>query len=238
LGEGLSHSEIQELLGAYALGAVDEAEQTIIEGHLVACESCRVELDEHRRLAGILRQHATRVSPLASMESNGSPRTTEDVARARLARRWGVPVAVAIVLLLVGGLFAQGQIRFDDLEARIDRIAVLERAQLAAADPAALVTALRTSAHAPVLTVVSREAGGDSYAMNAALPRLEAGKTYQLWQVDDDGSVTAAVALGRSADVAGFSLSSGVDSFLLTVEEDRAPSQPTLPAVAEARATP
>ena len=167
-----SHEEIQELLGAYALDAVDDRERAIIETHLETCESCRVELEDHRRLAETMRRHAARMSPLASVEANGSARTNGGVPGSRLAHRWRFPVAMAIALALFGGLFAQGEIRFNELEARMARIVLLERAQLATTDPAAIVTTLRTPRTEPVLTVVSRAVGGDSYAMNSTLPPL------------------------------------------------------------------
>ncbi|MHB1533433.1 MAG: anti-sigma factor family protein [Acidimicrobiales bacterium] len=47
--EDLSHGDIQELLGAYCLDAVDERERATVEAHLKVCESCRSELDDHRR---------------------------------------------------------------------------------------------------------------------------------------------------------------------------------------------
>ncbi len=231
MSEDLSHSEIQDLLGAYALGAVDDDERTIIDAHLQTCESCRIELDDHSRLAETLLRHASRVSPLASIEANGSAKKNDDAVRQHRVRRWAAPVAIVIVAVILGGFFVQGEIRSDDLETRMQRIEVLERAQLAATDPAAVVTTLRTPRSEPVLTVVSRAAGGASYAMNSALPRLAGGRTYQLWRVDN-GVITAAVALGPRPDATAFSVPSGVSEFLLTVETGPVPSRPTLPAVA------
>lgn len=238
MSEDLSHDDIQELLGAYALGAVDECERAIIAAHLETCESCRVELDDHSRLAEALRRHASRVSPLASTESNGSHKTSEDVARSGLVRRWGVPVAMAILLVVMGAVLAQMHLSSDHLAATTGRIELLQRAQLAIADPAAVVTTLRTPRKEPVLTVVSSAAGGNSYAMYGALPPLADGRAYQLWRVDN-GEATATVALGRRPDtVMEFLLPSGVTGFLLTVEKSPAPSRPTLPAVATGRMVP
>lgn len=237
MSDYLSHAEIQELLGAFALGAVDGRERAVVEAHLETCDSCRAELDDHRRLADALRRHASRVSPLASTESNGSASTSEKAARPRPARRWEVSVAAAIMLVILGGLFAQARVRFNDVEARIDRIELLERAQLAAADPAAVVTTLRSSANDPALSVVSRAAGGTSYALNSALPPLGDGQAYQLWRIDNTGT-TAVVALGRRPDTVVFSLPAGVTGFLVTVEIGSAPSRPTLPAVAAGRVAP
>jgi anti-sigma factor RsiW len=52
MGE-LSHHEIEELLGAYALDAVEPDEVVEIEEHLSTCPRCRAELSEHREVAGL-----------------------------------------------------------------------------------------------------------------------------------------------------------------------------------------
>jgi hypothetical protein len=237
LSEELSHGEIQELLGAYALGAVDERERAIIEAHLETCETCRIELDDHSRLAENLRLHASRVSPLASVESNGSAKANGARPRADQGARWRFPVAMAVVLVLLGGLFARGEIRMNDLEGAMGRVELLERAHVATATPGAVVTTLLTPRNEPVLTVVSRATGGGSYAINSALPPLATGQTYQLWVIGT-GGVTPAAALGRRPDTAVFSLPSGITGFVLTVEAVPAPDRPTLPAVATGRTTP
>jgi anti-sigma factor RsiW len=230
LTDDLTHGEIQELLGAYALDAVDERERAIIEAHLPTCESCRVELDDHLRLAETLRRHAARVSPLASTESNGSAKTNNHGPPTGPVRRWAVPVALAIVVIALGALFVQGQIRYDHLTATTARIERLERAQLAAADPAAVVTSVRTPTNEAVLTVVNR--GRGSYAISSALPRLSDGRIYQLWRVDDTGGIAAAAALGPHPDAVAFPLPADVAGFVVTVENNPPPSRPTLPAVA------
>lgn len=50
----LSHQEIQELLGAYALDAVDPDEAEAIDLHLRECPRCRTEVAEHREIAAML----------------------------------------------------------------------------------------------------------------------------------------------------------------------------------------
>lgn len=234
LTENPNHEEIQELLGAFALGAVDDGERTVMESHLKTCESCRSELDAHRRLADALRRHGPLLSPLASVGSGGYASDGDDRTQARSVRRWGVPVAVAIMLLMLGGLFVQDGIRFQRLESRMERTELLGRAQLAAVDPAAVLATLRTPRNEPVLTVVSRAAGGESFAINGVLPPLGDSQTYQLWRTGSDG-VTAAVTLGRRPEAVVFQLPTGVTGLILTVEKDPAPPQPTLPAVATAR---
>jgi anti-sigma factor RsiW len=47
----LSVPEIEELLGAYALDAVDADERAMVEAHLVTCPRCRAELAGHLEVA-------------------------------------------------------------------------------------------------------------------------------------------------------------------------------------------
>lgn len=49
-----AHDELQELLGAYALDAVDPEEAAAIERHLPTCPRCRNELTDHREVAALL----------------------------------------------------------------------------------------------------------------------------------------------------------------------------------------
>jgi anti-sigma factor RsiW len=48
------HEDFQDLLGAYALDAVDPTERDEIERHLATCPRCRAEVAEHREVAGLL----------------------------------------------------------------------------------------------------------------------------------------------------------------------------------------
>ncbi len=50
----MTHAEIEELLGAYALDAVDEGEALVVEEHLATCPRCRAEVAAHREVAGLL----------------------------------------------------------------------------------------------------------------------------------------------------------------------------------------
>jgi anti-sigma factor RsiW len=46
--------QIEELIGAYALDAVDDDEREVVEQHLAVCARCRAELAEHREVAALL----------------------------------------------------------------------------------------------------------------------------------------------------------------------------------------
>jgi hypothetical protein len=49
-----THHDIQELLGAFALDAVDDDERDVIEAHLAGCPRCRAEVAGHRETAALL----------------------------------------------------------------------------------------------------------------------------------------------------------------------------------------
>jgi anti-sigma factor RsiW len=49
-----SHDEIQDLLGAYALDAVDPETATMVEHHLEGCLRCSTEVAQHHEVAGLL----------------------------------------------------------------------------------------------------------------------------------------------------------------------------------------
>jgi anti-sigma-K factor RskA len=50
----MSHQEVSELLAVFALDAVDDDEQAMLEAHLATCPRCRAELDAHREVAAAL----------------------------------------------------------------------------------------------------------------------------------------------------------------------------------------
>lgn len=49
-----NHEDLAELLGAYALDAVEPGERDLVERHLEVCPRCRAEVAEHREVAGLL----------------------------------------------------------------------------------------------------------------------------------------------------------------------------------------
>src|SRR5207344_1927274 len=50
----LSHTEIEELLGAYVCDAVDPDEAIAVEHHLQTCPKCRAEVAELREVTALL----------------------------------------------------------------------------------------------------------------------------------------------------------------------------------------
>ena len=53
---GEEHRALREMLGAFTLGHLDDADQTMVQAHLDGCTSCRADLAEISPLAGLLSQ--------------------------------------------------------------------------------------------------------------------------------------------------------------------------------------
>jgi len=51
MGRELSHVEVVDLLGAYALDALEGDEREAVERHVAQCASCTAEIADHREVA-------------------------------------------------------------------------------------------------------------------------------------------------------------------------------------------
>lgn len=107
--------EVRHALGAYVLGALDPAERTVVDEHLVTCVECREELAGLAGLPALLRRvPVSEAQRLASGEADGDPlgEAPSDrmlrallarAAQARRVRRWrSVVAAAALVVLALG----------------------------------------------------------------------------------------------------------------------------------------
>ena len=221
----MSHEEIQELLGAYALDAVDPDEAAEIELHLRDCPRCRAEVAEHRETAAFL-AHAgadapadvwDRIATTIDVPAPVIPMAPRLGERSRRGGTWSrgvalVGVAAAMVIAVLGL-----QVRNQDR--RIDELA----AELAASDGgfAAAVShrdaqMLELEGDTAIPVVVT---GGKAWLQAAALPKLEEGRTYQLWGAAGDELVSIAV-LGRDPGVISFDVEGYA---LLAITEEDAP---------------
>ncbi len=208
-----THAEISELLGAYALDAVDDDERELVRAHLAGCARCRAEVQEHREVATFLAHEGgdapealwSRIA--ASLEE--SPPGLRLVAAAPAARRLPRPgrlslVAAAAAALVVGVLGVQVT-RQDD---RIDELEValtdpLEVAYAAAlADPRSEILEL-ASADGQVALRGAVAPDGTGYLRADPLPPLDPDRTYQLWGGSGDQLVSLGV-LGGDPDIVAF----------------------------------
>lgn len=212
----MNHDEIAELLGAYALDAVDDAERAEIESHLSVCARCRAEVEEHREVATLL---AFRGGPapdgvwqrIAGALDEAPPKlrlaTVDATPRARPSRRWlrsvatiAAAAAAAAIVVFLGVQARDGDQLAEIEEALRDPLAQAFEAALAAPD--SQLFELR-SADGQLAVPVAVTGDGTGYMRATGLPELDPGRTYQLWGAAGDELVSLGV-LGARPDTVSF----------------------------------
>ena len=225
-----AHAEIQDLLGAYALDAVDADERVLIERHVADCPRCRAEVDAHLEAAAMIAQGGTqpptelwtRISeslqhsakeadpPHSLSEHRGGSRKRHSRG-IRLGGILAAGAAAAAIAVLAVKVVDQGQ--------EIDRL----RPDISAAASAAL-----TSADAQRVALRSKDGSvavdavllpdGTGYLVHNNLAPLPETKTYQLWAIVGKKVISAGI-LGRRPGVAAFQVQRPIDGLVVTEEE-------------------
>lgn len=210
-----THDELAELLGAYALDAVDGDERDAVDAHLATCPRCRAEVAEHREVAALL-AHAGAPAPeglwdrIAGALDTPPPALTlapvpsapTPTAPARPDRRlWARPVTAALAAAAVLVIAVLG-IEVYRLDQRLDdqSVAMVEQGLrqefLAAKEaPGSLRTELSSADEGLTVEVVVA-ADGRGYLKSEALPELPEGRTYQLWGDIGNGELISLGVLG------------------------------------------
>lgn len=240
MGE-LNHADAAELLGVYALDALDEEERAAIEAHLRDCGACQREVAEHREVAAALAGPGParapeglwdRIAdaleetppplqmPAAPVVPLERPVRLERPARRRF-RPLGVAAAAAAVaaVALVGVMgvkIADDQRRIDSLEAQAQGPELRRTADAAGRDPAARRVDLR-SPSAPFLAEVVLLPDGTGYLLDSNLPELSVDRTYQLWAVVGTSKISVGV-LGTKPGVAAFKAPGQTSALAITSE--------------------
>jgi hypothetical protein len=195
-----SHEEIQELLGAYALHAVEPDEADLVERHLEECPRCRAEVAGHREVATLLgntggdapaglwdriaSQLEEAPPPMRLPLPAGEAADVVPLARRRPDRgnRFVLAAVGAAAAVVIGALGVQ-VVRQDD------RIGELEAAVGGSALADATVATL-TSSDGSMSAEAVLLPNGTGYLLAGDLPALSEDETYQLWGVTDQGTVS------------------------------------------------
>jgi hypothetical protein len=254
--------ELDSLLGAYALDALDRNERARVDAYLRVNVRARKEVDE-------LRESAVSVAATQTDGGAAPPELWEQVSRAidaetpsappsysrpepydelaeRRARRswrgidWAAVVAVGAVIVALA-LVAQVMSltrRLDDARGTGDKAAAagFERARHARG---ARQGALSSDEGTQVARVVLLP-DGSGYFKNDAMAPLDRTHTYQLWAISGSGEAPVAISqgvLGPDPNAVAFHSSPAVSGFALTVEEAGGVPQSTQPPYAAATLT-
>jgi hypothetical protein len=227
----LTHADAVELLGAYALDALDPDERQAVERHLEACPRCRAEVADHRtvasflgsaggpapdglwdRIAGSLEEAPPelRLAPVVSLRERHS-----------VSVRVGAAVA-AVAAAVIGVLGAE----VVHLNHQVDHVAASDRtnAALMSAATHALANpdAQRVSMRSPDGSVSADVAvlpDGTGFLVADDLPALARDRTYQLWALADGQKISAGVLGARPQVVAFRYAPAGLSGFAVTAEQ-------------------
>jgi hypothetical protein len=221
---GLGHPEVQELLGAFALDALEPDEADAVDLHLRDCPRCRAEVADYRETAALLAFGG--VEAPAGVWEKIQASLEEAPPRLELARvvplrpsRWQsmgarVAAAAAVVISVVAlgvSVFGGGGDDGDRGRSLTDEIAV------AASDPNALPVHLAAASGAGGAADIVI-LGGRAYLVRHSLPKLPADETYQLWGKKGDTTVSLGV-LGPAPEQTILPAGASYDALAITAEK-------------------
>jgi hypothetical protein len=201
------HAEIEELLGVYALDAVEPDERDLVDQHLPTCAKCRAEVAEHREVAALL-AHSGAPAPPTPASRHASWRNR--AAGALLA-------AAAAVIAVMGVQMVDQDRRLDQMSALLELDALDRAYQAAAAMPGSERVEV-TSFDGSLGTEAVVTEDGSAYLQASTLPPLPEGRTYQLWGDLGDRAVSLGV-LGAEPKVIHFEVSEQFRGLAITEEE-------------------
>lgn len=251
----VSHDEIADLLGAYALDAVDADEAAAIARHLEECPACAAEVADHQRVAALLGNTgeeapvhlwegiAGQLGEHGGADGYRAPRLGPDGRTAgptpgglrRLARRPRPLLLAAAAAVVVIALLS---VQIGRLAHRVSTLqseqGLARLAQVAMGSPGArTVDLLSPGPKRSLVAEVVVERSGTGYLVDKALPGLPAAETYQLWGRTGRRVVSLGVLGDRPATVAVGTGGPGTySSFLITAEPAGGVPQSTGPPVA------
>jgi anti-sigma-K factor RskA len=244
----ISHEEASDLLGAYALHAVDADEVIQIEEHLDTCPRCRAELDGLREVAGALGNSVAEppvglwsgivsrlpehlegegdvpsMPPLSGQEPSPfrapTPAARRKPSRGSVATVWAFAVAAAAVAVVLGIGLVQADHKVSHLQ------------QVAGQQAGAAVTAALESPGHQVIDLESATnrqlaefvvvPDGRGFLVSSHLPTLTSGHTYQLWGIVGTQPISLGL-LGASPHQASFTMAGSVQPMQLSITAEPA----------------
>ncbi|MET4226446.1 anti-sigma factor [Oerskovia enterophila] len=223
----------RDLLGAYALDAVDDLDRRVVDRLLATDPDARRELDEHRAVvaaltvdtpppAGLRDQVLARVASTPQVAGAGAGRgDARPGGPARAPRRWAVVAAVAAAVVAVAvptTLAVQARQEQVRLQTQADAVASM------LADPAAEIVRGEMVGGGDASALVS----GDRVLFSVTdLPQAGAAEDYQLWLVEGEGMVSAGVFDARDGSAALLVDAAGSAGVAVTLEPAGGSPQPT-----------
>ncbi|MET0910356.1 MAG: anti-sigma factor [Ilumatobacteraceae bacterium] len=219
----MSDDHRDELLGAYALDAVDDLDRQRVEAYLAEHPEARTEVWQMRQAASML-AHAGTPAPegvwdrIADTLDGRSPRFDGPLPSpkpAAVPRRSfaGALAAAAVLIAAVAGV-GTAFILDDEPE---DTQSVEEAYETARDDPDGRLVNL-ASEDGTLSAEAVLQPDGVGFLSAGTLPELPASETYQLWGVYSDGDVISLGVVGNRPAIEPFAADGELDALVITRE--------------------
>lgn len=248
-----THQQIEELLGAFVLDALEDDERDLVEAHLVGCPRCRNEVSTHRETVVLLANTgADAPEGVWARIAESLDETPPELDMARILpfdpalrerpsagdRRAVTVRAAAAMVAVAAGVFAFVGVRIGEDDdgigggsTRFESAAALANAFAAAAsDPNSEKVSLETADGAEGAQVV-RLRDGTGFVAAHTLTALPSDRTYQLWGLRGETPISLGV-LGNDPEAASFKMVGALDGFAITNEVAAGVGTPTAKPVA------
>jgi anti-sigma-K factor RskA len=222
----MNADEMYELLGAYALDAVDDDERAEIEQLVAVDPRAAQEVRDHREVATMLAFSGTRAPEAvwdriaASLgERAPAPEPGPELAkvlpiadrRARTRRRVIVVLAAAAAALLVGVVGA-------NLANRNTNDPLAESVARARSARSTVTYSLAPTAGGGKTVEALVDDNGHGYLLGDDLPTIARDRTYQLWGIMGNGKVISLGVLGSGPETAQFTIDGDLAKLAITNE--------------------
>jgi anti-sigma-K factor RskA len=244
----VTEAEIESLLGAYALDAVDEDERAEVEAHLATCPRCRAEVAAHREVAalmanggvaapeGLWDRIAEELSPELPASAPGAADLLAQLPRpARPERRHsrvlaGVIALAAAAVIIVALLSLKGSNLSQQLNSTRSAVGISAAVDSVLAHQHRTITLTAANRSEDATVIIG--SGDEGYWIGSNLAQLPSSETYQLWTIVRGQSIVSLGVLGPDPEAASaFRLAADMGRLMVTVEPEGGTPGPTTPAV-------
>ena len=235
MGRVTTHEHLEELLGAYALDALEPDESALVGRHLAACPRCRAEVAEHREVAGLL-GYVGEEAPTAVWERIAAnledappavqldrvPGTAPVLSIGSRRRRSGGRVLVAAAAAVAAAVISVLGVQVANLDHRTSdllhsAVPTMTSVRAALAEPGSRQVALAAPVGGPPLVSAVIEPDGSGYVYGSNLRALPPAETYQLWGVVGTKRISYGV-LGAAPGIQEFRVAGSVNALAITAE--------------------
>ena len=221
-------TDLHDLVGAYALSALDPDEQSAFESHLTTCDTCRDEVAGFHVTAARLAEGVAETPPpelrdrlLSSISLVPQERSVVTQLRPRGALRRALPSLVAAAAMAVAAVGVTGYVvenrTNSELVAQQDAVQEL----MTAADASIIAEDLADGGQ---VRVVHSPTLGSAMVSVSSLPKLS-GNDYQLWTLTEGEPRSAGIL--DASDMVYLADVSESDAMAVTVEPEGGSDKPT-----------